>query len=70
MYKRQAVDTHNHAFVHRVTGLHKHAATVIQLTQGVGEDFTVVHGNQHTVFTASDVAFVWLIAVKDVGDQT
>ena len=63
------MDAHNHAFVHRVVGFDEHAATVVELAQGVGENFTRVHGNQHAVFASANVTFVWLVAVKDVGNQ-
>jgi len=39
-----AVNAHNHAFVHRIVGLHKHSATVVQFAQSVGENFTYALG--------------------------
>ena len=63
------MDAHNHAFVHRVVGLDEHASAVVQLAQGVGEDFSGVHGNQHTVFAATDVTLVGFVAVENIGDQ-
>jgi hypothetical protein len=49
--------------------LDEHAAAVVQLAQRVGEDLAVVHGDQHAVLAAGDLALVRLVAVEDVGDQ-
>ena len=60
---------HDHALVHRVTGLDEHAASVIQLAQGVGEDFTGVHADEHAVLAAGNVSLVRLVSIEYVGDQ-
>jgi hypothetical protein len=59
-----AVDADDHALVHRVVGAHEHAAAVVQLAQGVGEDLAVVHGDQHAVLAAADLALVRLVACR------
>ena len=64
-----AMNTDDHALVHRVVGPDKHAAAIVELAQRVGEDLAVVHGNEHAVLAAANVAFVRLIAVENVGDQ-
>ena len=38
--------------------LDEHAAAVVELAQRVGEDFAVVHGDQHAVLAAADLALV------------
>ena len=63
------MDAHDHALVHGVVGSHKHTAAVVQLAQGVGEDFTVVHRDQHAVLASADVALVRLVTVENIGNQ-
>ena len=65
-----AVDAHDHALVHRVAMAHKHAATVVELAQSVGDDFAVIHADQHAVFAAGNFTSVSFVAIKDVAGQT
>ena len=43
------VNTDNHAFVELIARFDKHTAAILQLPKSVGNGFTVILANQHTV---------------------
>ena len=64
------MDADNHALVHWVIGPHEHAASVIELTERVGEDLTFIHRDQHPILAAANLALKGFVAVKNIGNQS